>query len=255
MGLTGSLQFAYNLAALGLTVLLKVAYNLAAQSLAASREAASALAAFVRAAPGLVARLAIALIFMAIGLAAFSEAPKADAFDEPQSFSGQEISVDSGQLVFARPGSSFERDKSLNLTGANPRGWNPGHGSSRGGAEVFGCPAAPGFFDRALANFGGFGFASADLSFAGVDFAGSGGGDGLKFLILPAARPNPFNRGNCYQWKGCRGETIGNMPMEAPDYCGPLGGKSWRAEDGRCLDLPVQPWPYDSREPPAPGGA
>jgi hypothetical protein len=60
-----------------------------------------------------------------------------------------------------------------------------------------------------------------------------------------AARPHPLNRGDCYQWSGCRGESIGNMPTGHPDNCGPLGGKSWRAGDGRCLELPVQPWPAD----------
>ncbi|MDR2454984.1 MAG: hypothetical protein LBE49_00095 [Deltaproteobacteria bacterium] len=64
--------------------------------------------------------------------------------------------------------------------------------------------------------------------------------------MRPAARPNPYNLGNCFQWRGCRGETIGNMPVPVPDYCGPLGGKSWRSLDGRCVDLPSQPWPANS---------
>jgi hypothetical protein len=71
-------------------------------------------------------------------------------------------------------------------------------------------------------------------------------GEGAEFRLWPAARANPYNLGNCFQWRGCRGETIGNMPVPVPDYCGPLGGKSWRSLDGRCVDLPSQPWPADS---------
>ncbi|MDR1872577.1 MAG: hypothetical protein LBS60_11775 [Deltaproteobacteria bacterium] len=55
--------------------------------------------------------------------------------------------------------------------------------------------------------------------------------------IIPCARPNPYDRGNCFQWKGCKGESIGSMPVDSPEFCGPLGGKSWKAFDGRCLDL------------------
>ncbi|MDR2141063.1 MAG: hypothetical protein LBR11_04620, partial [Deltaproteobacteria bacterium] len=46
--------------------------------------------------------------------------------------------------------------------------------------------------------------------------------------IIPIARPNPQDRGNCYQWKGCKGESIGAMPVDNPEFCGPLGGKSWK---------------------------
>ncbi|MDR0549969.1 MAG: hypothetical protein LBI10_11260 [Deltaproteobacteria bacterium] len=68
--------------------------------------------------------------------------------------------------------------------------------------------------------------------------------------IIPVARPNPYDRGTCYQWKGCRGESIGAMPVDDPKFCGPLGGKSWRDFDGRCLDLNEGP---RSAEPPEEG--
>ncbi|MDR0356207.1 MAG: hypothetical protein LBJ64_10825 [Deltaproteobacteria bacterium] len=63
--------------------------------------------------------------------------------------------------------------------------------------------------------------------------------------ILLAARPNPYNRGNCFQWKRCLGESIGNMWVDSPDFCGPLGGKSWKGRDGKCLDLMDVPWEDD----------
>jgi hypothetical protein len=68
--------------------------------------------------------------------------------------------------------------------------------------------------------------------------------------ILMAARPNPYNRGNCFQWKQCLGETIGNMWVDSPDYCGPLGGKSWKGQDGVCIDLMETPWGIDPRAAP-----
>jgi hypothetical protein len=71
---------------------------------------------------------------------------------------------------------------------------------------------------------------------------------------LLAARPNPQNRGNCFQWKRCRGETIGNMWIGDPGFCGPLGGKSWKAPDGRCLDLLEAPWSVDPGTLPPPPG-
>jgi hypothetical protein len=64
---------------------------------------------------------------------------------------------------------------------------------------------------------------------------------------IPVARPNPYDRGNCYQWKRCLGESLGSMPVERPEFCGPLGGKSWKDFDGRCLDLEEGP---RSTEPP-----
>jgi hypothetical protein len=65
--------------------------------------------------------------------------------------------------------------------------------------------------------------------------------------LWPVARPNPYDRGTCFQWKGCTGESIGAMPVDDPQFCGPLGGKSWKDFDGRCLDLKEGP---RSSEPP-----
>jgi hypothetical protein len=73
-----------------------------------------------------------------------------------------------------------------------------------------------------------------------------------QYKLLFAARPNPFNRGNCFQWKKCLGETIGNMWVDSPEFCGPLGGKSWKSRDGRCIDLLEVPWSIDPKNmPPA----
>ncbi|MDR1658550.1 MAG: hypothetical protein LBT47_13565 [Deltaproteobacteria bacterium] len=77
----------------------------------------------------------------------------------------------------------------------------------------------------------------------------SGLGEAFSDCVLVAARPNPYNRGNCYQWKKCLGETIGNMWVPTPGYCGPLGGKSWKGEDGACIDLLPTPWSFESGEP------
>jgi hypothetical protein len=72
-------------------------------------------------------------------------------------------------------------------------------------------------------------------------------------VILLAARPNPYNRGNCFQWKKCLGETIGNMWVATAGYCGPLGGKSWKDQQGRCIDLADPPWSTDPSELSSPG--
>jgi hypothetical protein len=72
--------------------------------------------------------------------------------------------------------------------------------------------------------------------------------------VLTAARPDPRNIGNCFQWKKCLGETIGNMWVDSPEFCGPLGGKSWKAFDGSCLDLLDAPWEDDPRTYPKPPG-
>jgi hypothetical protein len=94
----------------------------------------------------------------------------------------------------------------------------------------------------------------ASLAFSASE-AGGAAGDGARagvVRIIPAARPSPYNRGNCFQWKKCLGETIGNMWVDSPDYCGPLGGKSWKGQDGRCIDLMDAPWEDDPRTMPAP---
>ena len=55
---------------------------------------------------------------------------------------------------------------------------------------------------------------------------------------LALAQRKPYDIGNCYQWKGCRGDSIGNMWMYDPDRCKAMGGKSWMDETGQCHDLP-----------------
>ncbi len=55
-------------------------------------------------------------------------------------------------------------------------------------------------------------------------------------LIL--AQRKPYDRGNCFQWKGCRGDSIGAMWVRDPDICKALGGKSWLDGYGRCHSLP-----------------
>jgi hypothetical protein len=59
------------------------------------------------------------------------------------------------------------------------------------------------------------------------------------------ARFNPYNIGNCYQYKNCLGESIGNMWFYNPDFCKPAGGKSWKNNLGRCFNLPDGPQPIN----------
>ena len=55
-------------------------------------------------------------------------------------------------------------------------------------------------------------------------------------------KPRPYDRGNCFHWQGCRGESIGAMWIHAPDFCAALGGRSWMdRETGRCHNLPPGP--------------
>ncbi|MDR2352392.1 MAG: hypothetical protein LBF22_04380 [Deltaproteobacteria bacterium] len=63
-----------------------------------------------------------------------------------------------------------------------------------------------------------------------------------------AARPNPLNIGNCYQYKNCLGESIGNMWFHSPEFCKPNGGKSWKNREGRCFNLPDGPQPLNPRD-------
>ncbi|MDR2349058.1 MAG: hypothetical protein LBF41_00330 [Deltaproteobacteria bacterium] len=72
--------------------------------------------------------------------------------------------------------------------------------------------------------------------------------------FAPAARPNPYNIGNCYQYKNCLGESIGNMWFDNPVYCKPVGGKSWMNNRGKCFNFPdgnfpLSPEDYASRPP------
>jgi hypothetical protein len=67
----------------------------------------------------------------------------------------------------------------------------------------------------------------------------------LHDILLFAARPNPYNIGNCYHYKNCQGESIGNMWINVPDYCKPIGGKSWKNHEGRCFNFPDGQQPLD----------
>ena len=67
------------------------------------------------------------------------------------------------------------------------------------------------------------------------------GPDGLRH----AARPNPYNIGNCFQYKNCLGESIGNMWFNSPAFCKPAGGKSWKNSLGKCYNLHDGPQPVN----------
>jgi len=64
------------------------------------------------------------------------------------------------------------------------------------------------------------------------------GGD-LLFVQQRKVQRKPYDRGNCYQWQGCKGDSIGNMWIHAPNFCAALGGRSWyNDETGRCRNIP-----------------
>jgi hypothetical protein len=74
--------------------------------------------------------------------------------------------------------------------------------------------------------------------------AGGGG------LAQPAARPSAplpmaqrksYDLGNCFQWKTCKGDSIGMLWVHAPEFCATMGGKGWMDEGGRCHSLPEGP--------------
>jgi hypothetical protein len=67
-------------------------------------------------------------------------------------------------------------------------------------------------------------------------------------VLAPAARPNPYNLGNCFQYKNCLGESIGNMPIDRPEFCKPIGGKSWMNPQGRCFNFTDGPQPLNPRD-------
>jgi hypothetical protein len=47
-----------------------------------------------------------------------------------------------------------------------------------------------------------------------------------------------YDRGNCFHWQGCKGESIGAMWIHAPEFCAALGGRSWIDEDtGLCHNI------------------
>lgn len=52
------------------------------------------------------------------------------------------------------------------------------------------------------------------------------------------AQRKAYDTGNCFQWKGCKGDSIGAIWMYDPDRCKGMGGKSWSNEYEECYDLP-----------------
>lgn len=48
----------------------------------------------------------------------------------------------------------------------------------------------------------------------------------------------PHDRGNCFHWTGCRGDSIGATWIQTPDLCKALGGKSWLDNQLKCHNLP-----------------
>jgi len=51
------------------------------------------------------------------------------------------------------------------------------------------------------------------------------------------AQRKPHDIGNCFQWAGCKGDSIGRMWVHAPEFCGSIGGRSWLDESLLCHDL------------------
>ncbi|MDR1045420.1 MAG: hypothetical protein LBP33_09940 [Candidatus Adiutrix sp.] len=56
--------------------------------------------------------------------------------------------------------------------------------------------------------------------------------------------PRPYDRGNCFHWPGCRGDSLGNTLIDSPARCATLGGRSWLGGDGRCYSFPGGPQAY-----------
>jgi hypothetical protein len=75
-----------------------------------------------------------------------------------------------------------------------------------------------------------------------------GEGHLAAFGLFPVARPNPYNIGNCFQYKNCLGESIGNMWFWDPSFCKPAGGKSWKNEEGKCFNFPDGQQPLNPRD-------
>ncbi|MDL2226962.1 hypothetical protein LJB86_04830 [Deltaproteobacteria bacterium OttesenSCG-928-M10] len=59
------------------------------------------------------------------------------------------------------------------------------------------------------------------------------------------AQLKPKEKGNCFHWNRCRGDSIGNTIIGSAYYCATLGGKSWMREDGLCVSFPGGPQAYN----------
>ena len=57
----------------------------------------------------------------------------------------------------------------------------------------------------------------------------------------PKNKKKDYDRGNCFHWKNCEGESIGNMWMHDPYFCKTYGGKSFMDQNGTCFNLPDGP--------------
>ena len=64
--------------------------------------------------------------------------------------------------------------------------------------------------------------------------------------IVPAQRKQ-YDQGNCYQWKKCRGDSIGNAWVHDPCFCSIQGGRSWMDRTGKCHDLLDGPFGTECR--------
>jgi hypothetical protein len=66
-------------------------------------------------------------------------------------------------------------------------------------------------------------------------------GEAISFAQFIPKR-KPYDRGNCFHWQGCKGESIGAMWVHAPEFCAALGGRSWIDEStGLCHNIPPGP--------------
>ena len=76
--------------------------------------------------------------------------------------------------------------------------------------------------------------------------AAAGAGEPLRpaaeesWPILLAQR-KAHDLGNCFSVRNCKGDSIGMMWVDFPDYCKSMGGRSWMDQYGKCYDLPPGP--------------
>jgi len=55
------------------------------------------------------------------------------------------------------------------------------------------------------------------------------------------AQIQAHERGNCFHWVGCRGDSLGATLVDSPARCATLGGKSWVDADYNCYSFPGGP--------------
>ena len=71
------------------------------------------------------------------------------------------------------------------------------------------------------------------------------GTNGDEALLL--AQRKQYDKGNCYQWKFCRGDSIGNAWVHDPCFCTIQGGRGWMDKTGKCHDLLDGPFGTECR--------